>query len=69
MLAKQRRFAILIIFIVAAVLTPSPDVISQVLMAVPLLILYEASIILTKFAKNKKAPSEETAEQEGADFS
>jgi sec-independent protein translocase protein TatC len=71
MLAKQRRFAILIIFIVAAVLTPSPDMISQILMAVPLLILYEISIILAKFAKNKKASSEETkeSEKEGADFS
>jgi sec-independent protein translocase protein TatC len=68
MLARQRRFAILIIFIAAAVLTPSPDVISQILMAVPLLILYEASIILAKFARNKKAAAEKTTEEEGVDF-
>jgi sec-independent protein translocase protein TatC len=64
MLSKNRRYAILIIFIVAAILTPSPDAISQVLMALPLMVLYEVSIILVKFAqKSKSAPeeSEETA--------
>jgi sec-independent protein translocase protein TatC len=55
MLSRQRRYAILIIFIVAAVLTPSPDAISQILMAIPLMILYEVSIVLTRFAGNKKA--------------
>lgn len=40
-----RRYAVLIIFILAAVLTP-PDVISQVLLAIPMLVLYELSILL-----------------------
>jgi len=40
---KQRRFAIVIIFVVAAIITP-PDVFSQVLIAIPLVILYEISI-------------------------
>ena len=58
MLAKNRRYAILIIFIVAAVLTPSPDALSQILMALPLMVLYEVSIVLAKFArKNKPAPA------------
>lgn len=48
MLRKNRRYAILIIFIVAAILTP-PDVFTQFMMAVPLLILYELSIL---FASN-----------------
>jgi sec-independent protein translocase protein TatC len=56
MLAKQRRYAILVIFIVAAVLTPSPDVLSQVLMAIPMMFLYEVSIIVAKYAR-KKTPS------------
>ncbi|TDA68738.1 MAG: twin-arginine translocase subunit TatC [Clostridia bacterium] len=43
-LAKNRKFAILIIFVAAAALTPGPDVISQLLMAGPLLLLYEVSI-------------------------
>ncbi len=64
MLARQRRYAILIIFIASAILTPSPDAISQVLMAVPLMILYEVSIVLTKFAVQKKAAPDEAADEE-----
>jgi sec-independent protein translocase protein TatC len=57
MLSKQRRYAILVIFVVAAVLTPSPDALSQVLMAIPLMFLYEVSIFVSKFAeKNKVVP-------------
>ena len=58
MLAKQRRYAILIIFIVAAILTPSPDAFSQILMAIPLMFLYEVSIFVVKFAEKKKVDSE-----------
>ncbi len=43
MLARKRQYAVLVIFIVAAILTP-PDVISQILLAVPLLLLYEVSV-------------------------
>jgi sec-independent protein translocase protein TatC len=53
MLSKQRRYAILIIFIVAAILTPSPDALSQILMAIPLMFLYEVSIVVAKFAVKK----------------
>ena len=54
MLSKQRRYAILVIFIVAAILTPSPDALSQILMAIPLIFLYEVSIFVVKFAEKKK---------------
>jgi sec-independent protein translocase protein TatC len=47
MLKKYRKFAVIGIFMLAAVLTP-PDIISQVAMAVPLLFLYEVSIVITK---------------------
>ena len=60
MLAKQRRYAILIIFIVAAVLTPSPDALSQILMAIPLMFLYEVSIVVVKFARKNKPAAEES---------
>ena len=43
-LRKGRRYALIIILIVAAILTPSPDVVSQLILATPLYILYEASI-------------------------
>jgi len=54
MLSKQRRYAILAIFVVAAVLTPSPDALSQLLMAVPLMFLYEVSIFVARFVEKKK---------------
>lgn len=56
MLARHRKYAILLIFIFAAVMTP-PDVISQLLMAIPLMGLYELSIILSKIFGKKAKPS------------
>jgi sec-independent protein translocase protein TatC len=53
MLKKYRRFAIVGIFILAAALTP-PDVISQIAMALPLILLYEISIFITKLSGKKK---------------
>jgi sec-independent protein translocase protein TatC len=58
-LAKQRKYAILLIFIFAAVMTP-PDLISQVLMALPLMGLYELSILLSKLFGKKAQPSDAT---------
>ena len=49
MLARGRKYAVLVTFIVAAFLTP-PDVVSQLLLAIPMLALYEISIILVKYA-------------------
>ena len=47
-LIKQRKIAIVVNFFIAAILTP-PDVLSQFALAIPLLILYEISILLGKF--------------------
>lgn len=44
-LRKHRKYAILLSFVIAAILTPTPDVVNQMLMAVPLIILYEVSIV------------------------
>jgi len=63
MLRNQRKFAIVGIFIVAAILTPSPDAASQLLMALPLLVLYETSIIAVKLL-GKKAEEGKTEGQE-----
>ena len=57
MLGKARKFIILGVFIVAAILTP-PDVISQVLLALPLLVLFEISIILSRFVRPRKKEAE-----------
>jgi len=43
-MARNRKYAILLAFIAAAILTP-PDVISQVMLAIPVIMLYELSII------------------------
>jgi sec-independent protein translocase protein TatC len=48
-LKRKRKWAVVVILIAAAVLTPSPDVISQLLMALPLLVLYEASVWIVHF--------------------
>jgi sec-independent protein translocase protein TatC len=57
-LKKKRRYAILLIFIIAAFLTP-PDVISQFLMAITLMALYEISILIAKIAGKKDRESED----------
>jgi sec-independent protein translocase protein TatC len=57
-LKQKRRYAILLIFIIAAFLTP-PDVISQFLMAIPLMVLYEFSILIAKIAGKKRKETEE----------
>jgi sec-independent protein translocase protein TatC len=52
-LANKRRYAIVSAFVAAAILTP-PDVISQVLLAVPIIVLYEISIICARFIEKKR---------------
>ena len=63
-LAQGRRYAIVLIFIAAAVLTP-PDVISQIGLAVPMLLLYEISIYLVRTFEKRRAQKE--AEEEAAE--
>jgi sec-independent protein translocase protein TatC len=53
------RYAILVIFIAAAILTPGPDVASQLLMAAPLLVLYGISIGVAYFAAPRAAEAAE----------
>lgn len=57
------RYAIVMIFILAALLTP-PDVLTQALMAAPLILLYGASIIILKFVNPEKPDEEEEEEKE-----
>lgn len=44
-LNRNRKYAILINFVIAAILTPTPDVVNQMMMGVPLMVLYEISVI------------------------
>lgn len=50
---KYRKHALIIILLLAGILTPSPDITSQLLLAVPLFILYEISIIICKLSQKK----------------
>ncbi|MBV8334677.1 MAG: twin-arginine translocase subunit TatC [Alphaproteobacteria bacterium] len=62
-LASKRRYAIVIMFVVAAVLTP-PDVVSQTSLAVPLIALFEASIISCRMVEKARARREAEEEAE-----
>jgi sec-independent protein translocase protein TatC len=59
-MAAKRKYAIVGVFIVAAIFTP-PDPLSQLSLAIPIIILYEISIIMAKMVEKKRA------EREGAD--
>ena len=55
MLRRYRRYAVVIIFVVAAFFTPSPDPFSQIGMALPLLVLFELSIYISAMVWNRRA--------------
>jgi sec-independent protein translocase protein TatC len=58
-----RRHAYVVILIIAAVVTPTPDIVTQLLLASPMFVLYEISIFIVKFvARKREEASEETAE-------
>ncbi len=63
LLKKHRKYAILLFFVGAAILTP-PDVITQVMMALPLILLYEISILGARvFGKKDRADAEESVDE------
>ncbi len=62
-MAAKRKYAVVGVFIVAAVLTP-PDPLSQISLALPILLLYEISIYMAKLVERKRA-QEEAEDEEG----
>src|SRR5918995_3546239 len=56
-LSRNRKFAIVGVFVVAAIITP-PDIISQVTLAIPILILYEISIFAVRIVERRRAEAE-----------
>lgn len=56
-LRKFRKYAVVLIFLAAGVLTPGPDVLSQILMALPLLCLFELGIVLVALFGRKASPT------------
>ncbi len=57
---KGRRYFIVLAFVIAAILTPTPDVINQTLMAVPMILLYEVGIRILAVLEKKRTSEEET---------
>jgi len=60
-MTAARKYAILLIFIIAAIITP-PDVVSQVMIGIPMIILYEVSILVCKYVVKRKAAKEAAEE-------
>ena len=63
-LRQKRKYAILLTFVIAAIITP-PDVITQCMMAGPLIILYEVGIIIARIGATKKVVEDEAVESDG----
>lgn len=61
LLRQKRKYAILLTFVIAAILTP-PDVITQCMMAGPLIVLYEFGILVARLARKKREEEDETVE-------
>jgi len=56
-LAKYRKYAFLMAFILGAILTPTPDVFNQTILSIPIYLLYEIGILASRiFGKKKKGP-------------
>jgi sec-independent protein translocase protein TatC len=64
-LAKKRKYAIVGVFVVAAIVTP-PDPISQISLALPILLLYEISVLLARLVERRKRAEEAKREAEAA---
>jgi len=75
-LGNYRRYVVVVAFVIGAILTPSPDVYSQLLMAVPLLILFEIGVFVSRIAvkvsgtplsRKERAEAHDKKEKKGAD--
>ncbi len=62
-LVKNRKFAILGAFVVAAIATPTPDIFNQFVMAIPLILLYEIGIVTIRMFGGKAKTVEEDSER------
>ncbi len=54
-LRKYRRHAIVVMFVIAAIITPTPDMFNQTLIAIPLILLYELSILVAARMEKRRA--------------
>ncbi|RYG18437.1 MAG: twin-arginine translocase subunit TatC, partial [Chitinophagaceae bacterium] len=54
LMRSSRRYAAVIILIIAAIVTPTPDILTMLTVAAPLFLLYEASIFVSAYIEKKK---------------
>jgi sec-independent protein translocase protein TatC len=54
-LAKQRRYVVLLCFVIGALITPTPDPFNQALVALPMYLLFEVGLFFSKFAVSRRA--------------
>jgi len=57
-LRKYRKYSVVIVLLIAAIVTP-PDVVSQIIVAIPMLLIYEASIFISVFVHKNKLKENE----------
>jgi sec-independent protein translocase protein TatC len=62
-LAGARRYVIVAITVVAAIITP-PDVISQLMLLIPMVLLFEGSLLIMKLGERRKKPDADAAHEE-----
>jgi sec-independent protein translocase protein TatC len=55
---RTRRYATVIILVLAAIITPSPDALTMLIVAMPLFLLYEFSIVVSGFVQRRKLKRE-----------
>ncbi len=65
-LSRNRKYALLVAFLIGAMLTP-PDVFSQTALAVPFVLLYEVGILLARLFGKKKGEGADAAEEASVD--
>ena len=53
LMIKYRKFALVIVLILSAIITP-PDIASQIIVAIPIVVLYQISIYISKIVVNKE---------------
>jgi len=65
-LARNRKYAVLLAFVAAAILTPTPDAFNQTLMALPIIVLYEGGLLASRlFTRSRKDDNDKREEPEG----
>jgi sec-independent protein translocase protein TatC len=63
-LARNRKYAVLIAFVAAAILTPTPDAFNQLLMAVPIIFLYEGGVVASRIFMRRKREDDKGEESQ-----